>query len=149
MRERVRKFRQRAADRMMQNYNGLKAPLRVPPGTLVLVKNNRIEVEHNRKPKPRWLGPYIVIQQRGTSYKGSYILAELNGAVMIQRYAAARVRLYYARATLRYNVQQIIKNTPTAIWERVTGTQNVDNESPDEDEFEAEDPAEDSADEQL
>ena len=68
---------------------------------------------------------------------------------MIQRYAAARVWLYYARATLRYNVQQIIKNTPTAIWERVTGTQNVDNESPDEDEFEAEDPAEDSADEQL
>ena len=134
---------------MMRDYNGLKAPLRVPPGTLVLVKNNRIEVEHNRKPKPRWLGPYIVILQRGSTFQGSYVLADLNGAVMVQRFAAARIRLYYARATLTYNVQQIIKNTPPAIWERVTGAQSVDDEVQDKDEFETGDPAEDSGDEQL
>ena len=129
MRERVRKFRQEAADRNARNYNGLKAALRVPIGTLVLVKNTRIEMELNRKPKPRWLGPFIVLRRHSG---GSYILAELDSSVIVDRIAAARVRLYHARADVRYNVKQIVENTPQYIWERANAPQAVDNEEEEE-----------------
>ncbi|EJD36648.1 hypothetical protein AURDEDRAFT_34300, partial [Auricularia subglabra TFB-10046 SS5] len=95
MRERVTQFRAKAAERMLRSYRGLKAPESVAPGTLVLVKNSRIELEHNRKPKPRWLGPFIVLRRHSG---GSYILAELDSSVLVDRVAAARVRLYHARA---------------------------------------------------
>jgi len=54
-------------------------------GTLVLVRNSRLEVTLNKfKTDPRYLGPYEVV--RRTS-KGNYVLKELDGSVHDETYA--------------------------------------------------------------
>ena len=63
-------------------------------GSLVLVRNTCIEKELNWKTKPWYLGPMVVLR-RTTS--GSYLLAELDGAVSRLRYAAFRLLPYYPR----------------------------------------------------
>lgn len=73
-----RKFQRRMRNRIFE------------PGDLVLVRNSRIEMEANRKSKPRYLGPYQVYRHtRG----GSYVLQELDGAIWRQPVAAFRYSL--------------------------------------------------------
>lgn len=63
-------------------------------GRLVLMRNTAVEKSLNRKMRPRYLGPYVVVSRnRG----GAYILAELNGAVFDRPTAAFRVIPYLAR----------------------------------------------------
>ena len=59
---------------------------------LVLVRNSKIDKELDRKTKPRWLGPMKVIRQ---TQGGSYILAELDGAVSKLRYDVKRLVPYH------------------------------------------------------
>lgn len=61
-------------------------------GDLVLVRNSKIDKELDRKTKPRWLGPMKIIRQ---TQGGSYILAELNGAVSKLRYDVKRLVPYH------------------------------------------------------
>lgn len=64
------------------------------PGSLVLVRNTAIEKALNRKMRPRYLGPLIVVaRNRG----GAYVLAELDGTVLDRPVAAFRVLKYMAR----------------------------------------------------
>ncbi|KAL5532961.1 hypothetical protein ACEPAF_4735 [Sanghuangporus sanghuang] len=80
------------------------------PGSLVLVRNSQIENELNRKTKPKYLGPMIVVRR---TKGGSYVLAEANGAISALRYAAFRVISYHARTRIIDSVEDLTqKSTP-------------------------------------
>jgi hypothetical protein len=74
------------------------------PGNLVLVRNSRVEAELNRKTKPRYLGPMVVLRR---TTGGSYLLAELDGAVSKLRFAAFRLIPYHPRTKIRISVTSI------------------------------------------
>jgi len=73
----------------------------------VLVKNLAIELSADRKMKPHYLGPMVVIRYlRG----GAFILAELDRAVWQNKVAAFSVIPYLARKEISYNkeVKQLL-----------------------------------------
>ena len=78
------------------------------PGSLVLIRNSAVEMELNRKTKPRFFGPMIVV--RRTQY-GAYILSELNGAISKIHYAAFRIIPYYPRSQTSIPVTSVIDQT--------------------------------------
>ncbi|KNZ76593.1 hypothetical protein J132_09336 [Termitomyces sp. J132] len=63
-------------------------------GNLVLMRNTRIEVMHNKKMKPHYLGPLVVIS---CNCGGAYILCELDGSILHCPIAAFRLVPYFAR----------------------------------------------------
>lgn len=65
------------------------------PGALVLVRNSSIETSLDRKTKPRYFGPMVVIRR---SRGGAYILGELDGSLSKLRFAAFRLLPYYPRS---------------------------------------------------
>ena len=66
-------------------------------GDLVLVRNTAIEKALNRKMRPRYIGPLVIISRnRG----GAYIICELNGSVFDRPVAAFRVVPYFARKSI-------------------------------------------------
>ena len=66
-------------------------------GRLVLMRNTAIEKSLDRKMKPRYLGPFVVVtRNRG----GAYVLAELNGAVFDRPVAAFRLIPYLPREAI-------------------------------------------------
>ena len=62
------------------------------PGNLVLVCNSWIEKELNRKTKPHYLGPMVILCR---TTGGSYLLAKLDSAISCLWYAAFWLWLYY------------------------------------------------------
>ena len=73
-------------------------------GELVLVRNSAIEVSHNRKHQPRYLGPYEI--DKKTSEK-SYALKDLDGTPFRQRTATFRLLPYISQ---RHQFMQINTN---------------------------------------
>ena len=74
-------------------------------GDLVLMRNTAIEDHPNRKLKPRWLGPLIVVRQ---SAGGSYLLAEMDGTMLHCKVAKFRVIPYFARERISLNKREQI-----------------------------------------
>jgi hypothetical protein len=70
-------------------------------GDLVLVRNTAIEKELNRKTKPRYLGPFEV--ERRTK-GGSYVLKEMDGAILQQGVAAFRLYPYISRDSPSFEI---------------------------------------------
>ena len=67
------------------------------PGNLVLMRHTQIEKSLNRKMRPRYTGPLIVVaRNRG----GAYIICELDGTVFHRPIAAFRLLPYLARKQL-------------------------------------------------
>jgi hypothetical protein len=80
---------------------------------LVLVRNTTIEKSLDRKMRPQYLGPYIVIS-RNTS--GAYILAKLDGTVLKNTIGAFRVIPYHpCKAIPLPNIFDIIDITCTEL----------------------------------
>ena len=63
-------------------------------GELVLVCNTAIELCHNRKSLPRYLGPFQVVEK---SSEKSYILRDLDGSLQKKRMVAYRLLPYISR----------------------------------------------------
>jgi hypothetical protein len=64
------------------------------PGDLVLVRNSHVEASLDRKTKPQWIGPMVIVRQ---TTHGAYILTEMDGTISKLRFSAFRVILYHAR----------------------------------------------------
>jgi len=64
------------------------------PGDLVLVRNTAVEMSHDRKHQPRYLGPYVVAQQVS---RNAYRLQEMDGAEWNQKIVAWRLIPYISR----------------------------------------------------
>lgn len=93
--ERVLKSRYLSIKHFEEKFKETIRDFNFAPGSLVLVQNSRIHSELNRKTKPRYLGPMVVVRR---TTGGSYILSELNGALSRSRYSASRVVPYHPRS---------------------------------------------------
>jgi len=106
MRKTVAASRERSLEQFSRRHAARIIDFDFKPGALVLVRNSRIEDSLNRKTKPRYVGPMVVVRKtRGTSY----VVAELDGAQSQLRVAGFRVVPYFPRERTRL---PLISNIP-------------------------------------
>ena len=72
------------------------------PGTIVLVYNSVLQMQHGRKGEIRWIGPYRVRKQ---NTRGSYELNELDGTPIDAVFAGNRLKKYHQRDRIPKAVQ--------------------------------------------
>ncbi|KNZ81965.1 hypothetical protein J132_09286 [Termitomyces sp. J132] len=100
---------------MICNYN-FKA------GNLVLMRNTRIKVMHNKKMKPCYLGPLVVIS---CNCGGAYIICELDGSVLHCPIAVFCLVPYFTREHI--TVPSNAFNINTSQLRELEQTELVDN----------------------
>jgi hypothetical protein len=87
----------RVAIRFERNHAETIADFEFKRGDLVLIRNTQIEKSLNRKMRPRYLGPLVVLSR---NFGGAYIICELDGSVLHRPIAAFRVIPYFARKSI-------------------------------------------------
>ena len=97
LQETVTKSRHANLERFKKHFGSRIVDFDFKPGSLVLVRNTRIEESLNRKTKPRYVGPMVVVRKTiGTSY----IVAELDGMQSQLRVAGFRLIPYFPRTNI-------------------------------------------------
>ena len=91
---RVLKARKQSAAEFVKCFSSTIPDYNFQVGSLVLVHNSHIKKELNRKTKPWFLGPMVIVHW---TQGGAYILAELNGTISRLQYAAFCIIPYLAR----------------------------------------------------
>ncbi|KNZ77652.1 hypothetical protein J132_04687 [Termitomyces sp. J132] len=83
-----------AAIRFKTEYATTICDYNFKAGDLILMRNTRIEVTHNKKMKPCYLGPLVVISR---NCGGAYIICELDGSILHCPIAAFCLVPYFTR----------------------------------------------------
>ena len=96
MRECVTEARKKNLERFEREHGKRIIDFDFKPGALVLVRNTRVEESLNRKTKPRYLGPMVVVRK---TQGMSYIVAKLDGAQSQLRVAGFRLIPYFPRTS--------------------------------------------------
>jgi hypothetical protein len=109
--------------RTLRDYNFEK-------GDLVLLRNTQIEKSLNRKMRPRYLGPLIVIER---NFGGAYIICELDGSVFHRPVAAFRLLPYLARKSIPLppNFLDIDSERLEALRKTLDVDEDIDEDFPD------------------
>ena len=93
LKARDHKARNRAAVRFEREHSTTIRDFDFKRGDLVLIRNTAIEKALNRKMRPRYVGPMIIVSRnRG----GAYIICDLDGTLAHAPVAAFRVVPYFA-----------------------------------------------------
>ena len=98
-------------------------------GDLVLLRNTAIEKALNRKMRPRYLGPLIVVSR---NFGGAYILCELDGAVFHRPVAAFRLLPYFPRSNIQ--IPENLLDIDTARLRELEQTTDIEVDGEEEDE---------------
>ena len=95
-------------------------------GDLILVRNTAIEKSLDKKMKARYLGPMVVIRR---TKGGSYVVAELNGALWQQKVGAFRCVPYFARKSIELpdNVLEWLEISEEGL-QKILSSEDVDQE---------------------
>jgi hypothetical protein len=104
IKDQVVKARYKSIRDFEQGFHASIKSYEFEPGALVLVHNSKVEYKLSKKTKPRYLGPMIVVRR---TKGGSYMLAELDGAISKLRFAVFRVIPYYPCSEERVSVTQM------------------------------------------
>lgn len=114
VRERVLSARWKAVKQKEEEHRRNTIDFDFKPGALVLVRNSVIDKDLGSKTKPRYLGPMLVVRRTAG---GSYVLAELDGAISKLRYGAARLFPYFPRTMHAVPVTSIVEMTGSELEE--------------------------------